>query len=148
VDEIATIVLDFNGLPPMPRNQSHVPMRTDKALMIGKTTMARLFEKELEMRLKKIENAQSILAMAKVFDRKIHGVDLYTTVLNPTMITLEGTISYQSVDWDAHKVYFDTIFRYLEIDDSQVIDSHVRRRPSPTKEWSFVSVIKIVERDF
>lgn len=135
--------MKFENLPPMFRNHSHMPRNN----MIIKTPMARAFEEEMSMRLFEIDPA-IIKSFNKAYDKKKHYIINLTVISAPANIlwTLTNTIDQHSGDWDAHKCYFDCIFKHIGIDDSQAMDNHVFKRESDDENWNFYTTLIIRER--
>lgn len=133
----------IKDLHPCPRNKSHTIVRG----MLIKTKLARLFEeslrKELEMWREEFEKFN------KLYDKDRHGVGVDVAIASPRnrLITKKGNISKTSIDWDAHKVFWDVIHKeFLKIDDSQVVDIRLKKIVSEDEYWNYFLKFRLVEK--
>ena len=117
------LVLTFNNLPPMPRNRSHMLAIRDKRPMNIKTPLARDFENDVGVLMGKF--SEDIKSFVSNFDKKKHYIkaEYYFYTPEDILITKDGHISSKSVDTDAHKVFRDSIYRCLNLDDKLERDS-------------------------
>jgi hypothetical protein len=123
--------IKIQNLPPMPRNASHVP--TSRGFL-RKTDMARLFEDDLATLIKDLPK----------LGHNTHGYQVVCYIYTPKekLRTLKGNISQNSIDFDAHKVFWDTICKQIDIDDSQFVDVRIVKGLSFDEFWNYKVEIK------
>jgi len=129
----------INNLPPMPRNRSHVLTRG----MLIKTPLAREFEKDLTYRLQ--EFRQEITSFVSNFTIVEHYINLSYTIYTPKeeLITKAGYISAKSVDFDAHKLMTDVIFKEVGINDKYARKVDIFTPISHDGFWNYVVILRI-----
>lgn len=133
--------MTFNlcNLPPMPRNRSHTLMRG----MNIKTDLARQFEKDLTERLGAF--GFEFLEFKDKFNKKEHFIKADYTIYTPEneLFTKESSISARAVDTDAHKLFQDTIFKCLGLDDKVIRqDSHFTP-VSKSGDWDYAVTLTL-----
>ena len=134
-DEIRITIYD---LPPMPRNRSHRVTRN----MLIKTDLARAFEADLTERMGRIKNDTDAFAGLV---RESHYLSAVYTIHTPRglLLTKEGRVSARSVDWDAHKLFQDVLFKCMGLDDKLVRDGRVITPVSPDDNWHYEIKFKL-----
>lgn len=113
------MIIEIEDLPPMPRNRSHMLTVAKKRPMNIKTPLCREFEKDLEQRLEKYKND---FESFKHMDDGSSFLSVVYYIYTPAglLFTKDGRISSKATDLDSHKVFQDTIFRCLGLDDKLV----------------------------
>lgn len=133
------MVFNLCNLPPMPRNRSHTLMKG----MNIKTQLARDFEKDLTERLGAF--GFEFVEFASLFNKKKHFLRADYTIYTPEneLFTKDECISSRAVDTDAHKLFQDTIFKCLGLDDKVIRqDSHFTP-VSKSGDWDYLVTLKI-----
>lgn len=127
----------------MPRNRSHQIIRKGKGFMNVKTALAREFEKDLTERLGEFEEA--FMLFKNAFKPKLHYIQAVYTIYTPLefLITKEGHISNRAVDTDAHKVFRDTIYSCLGIDDKVERSTQYYTPASVDGLWNYSINLKL-----
>ena len=122
--------LHFYNLPPMPTNRAKALVIVKGRPMYIKTPLAREFEKDLMNRLLKFSN--NISEFVSNFDKKIHFISakysFYTEY--QTLFTKDGCISNRAGDLDSHKLFQDTLFSFMGLDDKLIRDVRYCSYPS------------------
>lgn len=133
--------IKINNLPPCPRNRSHQVVRN----MLIKTDLARAFEKDLTELLENYrEDFRNFVAMVRLHE---HYLSVVYTIYTPrdSLFTKDGRISAKSVDLDAHKVFQDTIFKAIGLDDKLIRDVRYVSPVSFDGKWNYVINIEVQE---
>lgn len=128
-----TIMFAIHDLPPMPRNRSHRATRN----MVIKTELCREFEKDLTSRLQQFEEQFMLFRLA--YKPKLHFIRARYTIYTPRdiLFTKQDAISSRSVDWDAHKVMQDVIFKEIGLDDKLIRHGTVVTPISQDGKWNY-----------
>jgi hypothetical protein len=113
--------LEICGLNPMPRNRSHQLVISKGRPMQIKTPLARLFEEAMLEQLSNYEKDRCIFMQEYMQSTEVMGLAVNYVFYTPDLLTKEGKISKTSIDLDAHKLAQDVLFKWLEIDDSQIL---------------------------
>jgi hypothetical protein len=130
----------IQNLPPMPRNQSHalVSQRIGGGKTVPrmiKTPMALAFEKDLEFRLRKCPG--ELFAGYDWFK-----YTLISGIPSNEFWTAKGQVSKTSVDFDAHKMFTDTVARVHKFNDGQICEHHFLKVPVEGPQWHFAVKIE------
>ncbi len=138
---------EVNDLPPMPRNRSHQLTVAGRRPMNIKTQLCREFEKDLTHRL--LEFEKGFKTFKQIFIPSKNYVSLDVVVFTPgeSLFTRENTISARSVDFDAHKVMVDTVFRSLDMDDKVVRKFSIFTPESHDGNWNYTFGLTIRNLD-
>jgi hypothetical protein len=125
-----SLELNFYNLPPMPTNRAKALVIAKGRPMYIKTPLAREFEKDVLDRLK--EFSASITEFVLNFDKKQHFVSaeyiFYTEY--DVLFTKEGSVSNRAGDLDSHKLFQDTLFSFMGLDDKLIRDVRYLSYPS------------------
>ena len=84
--------------------------------------------------------------LLNLYDKYTHGFVLSLVHKTPKLFTKKGTISENSIDVDNIKYLQDSIFRYLCIDDSQVLS--LSSSKSYAKNHSILIKIELIEHGY
>lgn len=135
---------EIKNLPPCPRNRSHQVVRN----MLIKTDLARAFEADLTERLEEFsDDFRDFVGMVCLHE---HYLSIVYIIYTPSdsLFTKDGRISSKSVDLDAHKVFQDTIFRCIGLDDKMIREAKYTTPVSLDGKWNYsveITIKKISE---
>ncbi len=137
------LTINIDNLPYMPLNRAKMLTVSGGRPMLIKTGLCREFEKDLSSRLHSLENSE----LFRKFDKFEHYLDVTYNIFVPEdeYFTKEGCISNKACDTDSIKVFQDTLFKAIGIDDKYVRDLHVISRPSHDGKWNYSIEIKLKE---
>ncbi len=137
------LTLQFKNLPPMPRNRSHMLTVANRRPMNIKTPLCREFEKDVMSKME--EFSKECQEFKNQFNPKKHYISAEYYIFTPreSLFTVNGNISSRSVDLDAHKVFQDTIFRYIDLDDKLVRDVKYFSPVSYDNNWNYIAILKL-----
>lgn len=136
--------IKIENLPPMPRNRSHSLVTVKNRVMNIKTPLARMFELDLYKRLDdRYLNIQKELK--KAFNPRQNFLSVNYVIFTPLkeLITSQGSINSRAVDTDAHKLFQDVIFKFLELDDKYVREAYYFTPKSTDGNWNYLIEINI-----
>ncbi len=127
----------------MPRNRSHSLIVKSGRPMNIKTPLCREFEKEVEMRM--ADHKRSIQDFVSHFDARRHYISAEYYMFTPreTLITKEGKISSRSNDTDSNKVFRDTIYRCIGLDDKLERDTRFFTPVSHDENHNVIVILKL-----
>lgn len=108
-----------------------------------KTPLAREFEKDVEARMTEFKS--DILRFVESFIPTKHYISAEYYMFTPkdTLFTKEGKISSRSNDTDSNKVFRDTIYRCIGLDDKLERDSRFFTPVSHDENHNVVVILKI-----
>jgi hypothetical protein len=135
------LIFGIQDLPPMPRNRSH----RIAGKMLIKTGLARAFEEDLTKRL--LDQEENMMLFRTAFKPNLHFVKAGIYIFTPKseLFTKQGAISARAVDFDAHKLFVDVIFRSLGMDDKLIRDARVMTPVSEDDKWNYVVDLQLLE---
>lgn len=138
---LSKLVIAIRDLPPMPRNRSHQVANK----MLIKTDLCRAFEADLTKRLEEFRDRFRFFAELVQVDK--HYIAVLYRIYTPAelLFTKDGRISLKATDWDAHKVFQDTLFRSMGLDDKLVRDGRVITPVSKSGKWDYEITLQLEE---
>jgi Holliday junction resolvase RusA-like endonuclease len=133
------------AIRPRSLNNSKIPIRMGKSLRLADAPDFRKYKTEMLAEIKRHE--KEFLSFSIVHDHSQHAIEAewYIYVPSKEYFTLKGTISKTCIDaTNAVKIMEDCLVKVLNIDDSQFIDSRVRKIPVTSDSWSVVLILNRV----
>jgi hypothetical protein len=111
--------------------------------MLIKTDLARSFEADLTERLKEFEDEFTKFRGLVCLDKHYLSVLYLVHTPSDSLFTKDGKVSARSVDWDAHKLFQDVIFKCLGLDDKMVRNGQVITPVSKDNHWNYTVTLEI-----
>jgi hypothetical protein len=111
--------------------------------MLIKTGLARAFEQDLTDRL--IQWEEEFMLFRTAFKPNLHFIRAHILVCTPKseLFTKQGAVSARAVDFDAHKLFVDTLFRSIGLDDKLIRDGRVTTPVSEDDKWNWIVDLKL-----
>lgn len=133
----------FEDLPPMPTNRAKTLVVIRKRPMYIKTPLAREFEKDVLNRLEK--DRTPIMEFVSSFDKKLHFIKAEYVLFTPEdiLFTKNGCVSNRAGDLDAHKLFQDTLFSFMGLDDKLIRDVRYHSLVSRTDKHDIKIIFKL-----
>lgn len=133
----------IQNLDPMPRNRSHMLIKKGKLPMSIKTPLCREFEKDLEQRLLEYKEQLQEFKSSVDLNKNFISATYYVFTPKALLTTKSGAISSRTLDTDAHKVFRDTIYRCMGLDDKLERDTRIVTPISQDEYYNYVCVFKL-----
>ncbi len=131
------IRVEIKDLPYLPVNRAKMLARN----MLIKTPLCREFEKDLSNRL--LEFSKDFEEFRNSMHKGNNFISIKYILFCPRseFFTKSGEISSRCPDADSIKVFQDTLFKSLQIDDKFIKELLVQMRPSSNEHWNYVICI-------